>query len=157
MSRVWAAMMAGLLWSTLALGAEPTVQDPATADRYHVLLEELRCLVCQNESLATSNADLAKDLRREIRQMMARGMSDQEITDYLVARYGDYVLYRPPIKPATYALWFSPLLLLIIALIILGYEMRRRARAMNNAPLTAQEHGRLRRLLAGTDEPGDDK
>lgn len=155
MSRTWTTLVAGLLWSALAFGAEPVVQDPAMAGRYHALLEELRCMVCQNESLATSNADLAKDLRLEIRQMMARGMSNQEITDYLVARYGDYVLYRPPVKPATYALWFSPLLLLIIGLIVLGYEVRRRARAAS-APLTAQEHSQLRRLLADSDEPGDE-
>lgn len=120
--------------------------DPALADRYHALLEDLRCLVCQNESLNESNADLAKDLRAEIRGMMERGASDKEIIDFLVKRYGDFVLYRPPFKPATWLLWFAPFVLVVAALAALVYRIRQRAR-QEDPPLSTQEQRRLRNLL----------
>ncbi|HVZ43689.1 MAG TPA: cytochrome c-type biogenesis protein [Ramlibacter sp.] len=92
--------------------AQPLAQDPAVEQRLIAIAEEVRCLVCQNESLAGSRAELAEDLRREIRGQIRQGRSDAEILDFLVSRYGDFVLYRPRVKPLTWLLWFGPLLLL---------------------------------------------
>ena len=91
-------------------------QDPQVEARLVVIAEELRCLVCQNESLASSHAELAEDLRREVRKLIKDGKTDPEIKTYLVERYGDFVLYRPPVKPLTWPLWFGPFLLLAIAI-----------------------------------------
>lgn len=87
-------------------------EDPAIEQRMVKLAEDLRCLVCQNESLAGSHAELAEDLRREIRTQMKAGKNDKEVIDYLTERYGDFVLYRPPFKPVTYLLWLGPLVFL---------------------------------------------
>jgi cytochrome c-type biogenesis protein CcmH len=133
-----------LLWMPLC--AQSARLDPAMAERYHALLEELRCLVCQNESLNESNADLAQDLRAEIRGMMEEGATDHQIVDFLVARYGDFVLYRPPLKPITYLLWFAPFALAIIGLAALLYRIRQRAGEYEQ-PLSTQEQARLRELL----------
>lgn len=91
-------------------------QDPQVEARLVVIAEELRCLVCQNESLASSHAELAEDLRREVRKLIKDGKTDPEIKTYLVERYGDFVLYRPPVKPLTWPLWFGPFLLLALAI-----------------------------------------
>lgn len=98
--------------------AEPLLQfaNSEQADLYQLLTEEFRCLKCQNQNLADSNAGLAQDLRNEIYQAVLKGQSRDEIANYLVARYGDFVLYRPPIKKATYLLWFGPFLLLLFAI-----------------------------------------
>jgi cytochrome c-type biogenesis protein CcmH len=96
--------------------AQPMAQDPQVEARLVVIAEELRCLVCQNESLASSHAELAEDLRREVRKLIKDGKTDPEIKTYLVERYGDFVLYRPPVKPLTWPLWFGPFLLLAIAI-----------------------------------------
>ena len=100
--------------------------DPAARERYEVLLEELRCLVCQNQSLADSHADLAQDLRDEVYRMVVGGQDNQAITDFMVTRYGDFVLYKPPIKMTTWLLWFGPALLLIGAFIVVRMTTRRR-------------------------------
>lgn len=121
--------------------------DAQTQARYENLLEGLRCLVCQNESLAESNADLAEDLRGEVYKLMREGRSDDEIRAYLTARYGDFVLYRPPIKRSTYALWFGPLLILLFALAGVLWFIRRRRQLPPAAPLDAAERERLARLL----------
>src|SRR5207245_11469173 len=92
--------------------AAPAAADPALEQRVMTLAAELRCLVCQNQTLADSNAPLAEDLRNQVREKMRQGASDSEIVDYMVARYGDFVLYRPPVKATTLMLWFGPLLLL---------------------------------------------
>lgn len=92
--------------------AEPAVSAPIDEHRFKALAEELRCLVCQNQSLADSQAGLADDLRDEVREQMASGRSDAEIKDYLVARYGDFVLFKPPLKQSTWALWAGPFALL---------------------------------------------
>lgn len=92
--------------------AAPNAEDPVIEQRMIKLAEDLRCLVCQNESLAGSHAELAEDLRREIRAQMQTGKNDQEVVAYLTERYGDFVLYRPPFKPVTYLLWLGPLLFL---------------------------------------------
>lgn len=102
-------------WHALAAEASDLAQDPVVEQRLITISEELRCLVCQNESLAGSRADLANDLRREIRTLIQDGKSDPEIMEFLVSRYGDFVRYRPPVKPLTWLLWFGPVVLLLFA------------------------------------------
>jgi cytochrome c-type biogenesis protein CcmH len=97
--------------------AQPLAEDPKVEARLVAIAEELRCLVCQNESLASSHAELAEDLRREVRKLIRQDMSDAQIKTYLVDRYGDFVLYRPPVKPLTWPLWFGPFALLFLAVI----------------------------------------
>lgn len=126
--------------------------DAQTQARYENLLEGLRCLVCQNESLAESNADLAEDLRAEVYKLMREGRSDDEIRAYLTARYGDFVLYRPPIKRTTYALWFGPLLILLSALAGVLLFIRRRRQLPSATPLSEAERERLARLLERSPE-----
>lgn len=109
----------------IATAIEPRQFDsPEVQDRYQQLIDELRCLVCQNQNLADSNAPLAQDLRREIQAMLEEGQSDEQIREFMVARYGDFVLYRPPLKPITIALWFGPALALLGALIFLVRAIR---------------------------------
>lgn len=103
-------------------------RDEAEQRRYQALVDELRCTVCQNQNLADSNAELAKDLRRKVFEMIQQGRSDAEIKQFLVERYGDFVLYRPPLKPVTWALWFGPGVLLLAGLALLVRTLRRRAR-----------------------------
>ncbi len=106
--------------------AQDLAADPVLEKRMIGLAEKLRCLVCQNESLASSHAELAEDLRREVREQMAKGMDDQQIIDYLVARYGDFVLYDPPMKKSTLVLWYGPFALLLIGGGVLFYQLRKR-------------------------------
>jgi len=106
--------------------ARPLGDDPAVEARLKALSTELRCLVCQNQTLADSSAPLAEDLRREIREQIVKGMTDKEITDYLVARYGDFVRYRPPVRTGTILLWVGPLALLLAGLTGLWSSLRRR-------------------------------
>lgn len=124
--------------------------NPALQQRYDKLLHQLRCLVCQNETLAVSQADLAQDLRGEIYHMMANGRTNQEITDYLVARYGDFVLYNPPLQRSTWLLWFGPFLLLIVALYIMIRFIRSRRTAESEPE--PQDRERLQRLLQEPDK-----
>lgn len=111
---------------TFADEAKPAAADPALEKRVTALTQELRCLVCQNQTIADSHADLAIDLRNQVREKLAQGMSDQAIIDYMVQRYGDFVLYRPPVKSTTWLLWFGPFLLLLGGLLTLGWRLRRR-------------------------------
>lgn len=106
--------------------AQPNAEDPVIEQRMNKLAEDLRCLVCQNESLAGSRADLAEDLRREIREQMQAGKDDQQVVDYLISRYGDFVLYKPPFKPVTLLLWLGPALFLSIGAIVWFVTLRRR-------------------------------
>ncbi len=117
--------LSGPVW---AGEARPLADDPANEARLKHLAVELRCLVCQNQTLADSNAPLAEDLRREVREMIAKNMSDQEIIEFLTARYGDFVLYRPPLKGTTLILWFGPAVLLLGGLVTLYVVLRRRSR-----------------------------
>ena len=126
--------------------AAPAAQDPVVERRAMALAEELRCLVCQNQSLADSNAGLAIDLKNQIRDKVKRGESDREIVDYMVARYGDFVLYRPPLKATTLMLWFGPLILLAIGLAVLFYRLARR-RKTAEVELSDAERARAARLL----------
>ena len=136
-----------LLSGALAKEAVPLAEDPAVEQRMVKITEELRCLVCQNESLAGSQADLAKDLREEVRGLIRAGKSDEEVKEFLVSRYGDFVLYRPQVKPVTYLLWGGPFLLLILGIIALVRYLRRRNRQLPDMPLSAEERARIEALL----------
>jgi cytochrome c-type biogenesis protein CcmH len=121
-----------------AIDAE-RLDDPALQQRYERLTHELRCLVCQNETIADSNATLAADLRREVRQMMEAGKSDVEIRTFLTERYGDFVLYRPPVTPRTWLLWAAPALLLLAGALVAIVVIRRRARVGRADPAALDE------------------
>ena len=155
MSRV-SAFLASLLLMSFVLSAQAQTaplqfSDPVKQARYQGLLKELRCLVCQNQSLADSPAGLASDLRQKVYEQVAQGRSDEEAIAYLVARYGDFIRYRPPLKPATYALWLGPIILFIIGLVTLGVLVRRRSRAVG-AELTDDERIQARELLQSAHE-----
>ena len=114
--------------SALAIDSEPPFPDATTQARYEHLTHELRCLVCQDETVADSNADLAADFRRQIHAMVAAGKTDAEIKGYMVQRYGDFVLYKPPVQPSTALLWIGPFVLLLIALAVVMMVVKHRAR-----------------------------
>ena len=124
--------------------------NPKTEQRYQTLLEGLRCLVCQDESLADSNADLAADLRGEIYQMMKGGKTNAQIKQYLIDRYGDYVLFKPPLDYRTYALWFGPFVLVALGLVVLVWSIRQRSRQRSTA-ISEQERARIDELLRATE------
>jgi cytochrome c-type biogenesis protein CcmH len=146
---VVAALLAAAPLLACAKDAAPTEQDPVAARRAVQLSEQLRCLVCQNQSIAESNADLAVDLRRQINEQIAAGRTDGEIVDFMVQRYGDFVLYRPPFKAATLLLWLGPALLLLAGLWALARVLRSRNRAADERPLSDEERARAARLLGG--------
>ena len=126
---------------------EPVKGDAALEQRLHKLSQELRCLVCQNETLADSRADLAEDLRDEIRQQMKAGKSDQEIIAFLTERYGQFILYRPQVTPTTYLLWFGPFVLLLAGLAVLFYYIKQRRDQIAEQPLSSDERRRAEELL----------
>jgi cytochrome c-type biogenesis protein CcmH len=131
-----------------------TAADPVAEKRLQKLSEELRCLVCQNQTIADSNAELAQDLRREVRTMIKDGKSDKEIVDFMVTRYGDFVLYRPPVKGITLLLWGGPVALLLLGLFALQRYLRQRARRMSDdQPLSSEEASRAEALLREVDKP----
>lgn len=142
------AIIAACCWATAAIGGEaaPAAADPVLEARVNKLSEELRCLVCQNQSLADSHAELAIDLKNQVREMLKKGMTDKQVVDFLVQRYGDFVLYRPPVKSTTWLLWTGPFLLLIAALAAFFFKLRRRPPSV---PLTAAEHATAASLLRG--------
>ena len=148
-----ALIFALFLGSTAAIASSTTeaalAADPVAEKRLQVLSEELRCLVCQNQTIADSNAELAQDLRREIRGMIKDGKSDKEIIDFMVVRYGDFVLYRPPVKGITLLLWGGPVALMLLGLFVLIRYLRRRATRMadDDQPLSADETSRADALL----------
>jgi len=127
--------------------AAPMAADVEIEKRMVAISDELRCLVCQNESLSGSHAELAQDLRREIRKMIAEGKTDKEILDFMVARYGDFVRYRPPLKPTTWLLWGGPFVLLAGGLAALIAFLRRRATEIAAPELSEEEHRRAAALL----------
>ncbi|HYM88062.1 MAG TPA: cytochrome c-type biogenesis protein [Nitrospiraceae bacterium] len=134
--------------------ARPLADNPLVEARLKTLAVELRCLVCQNQTLADSHAPLAEDLRREVREMIAKDMSDKEIIDFLVQRYGDFVLYRPPWKASTALLWLGPFLLLIAGATGLVFALRRRQKKLADVTLSEEEHNRVAQLLSeGTNRP----
>jgi len=133
----------------LAVGATETLSDPVLEARARAIGKQLRCLVCQNQSIDDSDADLAKDIRRLVREQLVAGKSDDEIIGYLVSRYGDFILLRPPFKAKTLALWIGPGAFLVLAGAGALVYLRRRARAARDAvpPLTDDERRRLNDLL----------
>jgi cytochrome c-type biogenesis protein CcmH len=137
-----------------ATNPDEMLADPALEARARELGKELRCLVCQNQSIDDSDADLARDLRRIVRERLVAGDSDAEILEFLTARYGEFVLLKPPVEPATFGLWFGPLLVLVVAgLGVLVYLRRNRPAAPTAAPLSAEEHARLQTLLEEEAKP----
>ena len=141
-------VLISLALPALAKEAKP-VEDPQIEQRMQALTQQLRCLVCQNETLADSRADLAEDLRKEIREQMKAGKSDQEIIAFLTQRYGDFVLYKPPVKATTYLLWFGPFVLLLGGTLMLYRYVKHRREIIQDQPLTAAEHKRAEELLRG--------
>jgi cytochrome c-type biogenesis protein CcmH len=145
-------LLALLLLALACLGAgakdaAPLAEDPVVEQRMLSISEEMRCLVCQNESLAASRSDLAMDLRRELRTLIKQGKSDAEIREFMVSRYGDFVLYRPRVSPLTYLLWGGPFLLMIVGVIVLLVYMRRRSRAVGSAQGLSEEETRRAEAL----------
>lgn len=137
-------MRASLLVLALLAGAA-WAQDPALDKRVAGLAQELRCLVCQNQTIADSNAPLAVDLRNQIREQLQGGASEQQVIDYMVARYGDFVLYRPPFKATTLALWIGPFVLLFLGALLLWRRISRRR--ASEPQLTEAERARAAQLL----------
>ena len=148
-----AGLALGLLASAHAAIDTFEFANEAERQRYRNLIEELRCPKCQNQNIADSNAELAQDLRREIRGMIKDGKSDKEIIDFMVTRYGDFVLYRPPVQGNTLLLWGGPIVLLILGIIALVRYQRRRAErvAAEDKPLSADEASRADALLKELD------
>ena len=126
--RAVAGMLAGMLMlaPAWAIDPEPPFEDPELEAQYQALIDEVRCLVCQNQTIADSNAPLAADLRREIREMMGEGASRGEVVEFLVARYGDFVLYRPRFQPSTWALWGGPAFFVILGMVVFARILRAR-------------------------------
>lgn len=149
-------MLVAAAWLSLAAlpalaTTEPTAMDPVAARRLVDLSAQLRCLVCQNQSIAESNAELAVDLRNQINEQIAAGKSDREIVDFMVTRYGDFVLYRPPFKASTALLWGGPLALLVVAVFFFLRTLAVRRARIEERPLTDAERAEAQRLLASTD------
>ena len=156
-ARACAIVVLGLsLALGFAQGAEAVSADssanPELEAQVQRIAQELRCLVCQNQTIADSNAELAQDLRREVRRLLASGASEDEVREFMVARYGDFVLYRPPVKGTTMALWAGPFLLLVVGLWVAHRIILARRRSVQSAPLSADEQARLRALV-GNREP----
>jgi cytochrome c-type biogenesis protein CcmH len=139
-----ATMLAVPMFLVQAKEAPTVAADPVLEKRVLAITEELRCLVCQNQTIADSHADLAIDLKNQVREKLAQGMSDQEVKNYMVERYGDFVLYRPPVKPATWFLWFGPFLLLVLGIVVL---LRNLAKRSSTADLSEAEQQRAAALL----------
>jgi cytochrome c-type biogenesis protein CcmH len=155
MKRMFVLLLAALACAfAVAKEATPLAEDPVVEQRLIAISEEMRCLVCQNESLAGSRAELAQDLRRELRELIRAGKSDAEIKDFMVSRYGDFVLYRPPVKPTTWLLWGGPFVLMIGGVIALLVYLRRRGQAVagGDAALSDDDRNRVQALLQESEQ-----
>ena len=158
-------LLALAVLSTLGLAAAPVtavepdevLDDPVLEARARDLSRILRCPVCQNESIDSSSADLARDLRILVRERLVAGDSDQQVLDFLVASYGDYILLQPPLKPRTYLLWFGPVLVLLLGLGVVVRLRTRRRQAAVPGPLTPDERSRLDRLMDSTPAEAEDE
>ena len=154
----WLCVASLLLLSALAplqaKEAALSAEDPLVEKRLIHISEELRCMVCQNESLASSRAELANDLREEVRKLIREDRSDSQIKEYLVTRYGDFVLYKPEVKPLTWVLWFGPFLLLVLAIVGMAYYLRQRQSAQNGRSVLSDEDRRkVQEILKSGDKP----
>ena len=153
MKRIFLALLIALSASgVFARDAVPLADDPVTEQRLISISEEMRCLVCQNESLAGSRSDLANDLRREIRTLISEGKTDDQIRSFMVERYGDFVLYRPPVKPVTWLLWIGPFVILGIGIAGLLMYLRRRNNSVPNVVLTDADNQKIDALLNAADK-----
>ena len=149
MKRLLAMLMLALPLAAVAADATPTDLDPVASKRAVELSAQLRCLVCQNQTIAESNADLAVDLRRQVNEQIKAGKSDREIIDFMVDRYGAFVLYKPPFNVTTLLLWVGPLALAVLAIFAFVRTLRARNRAIvEQRPLTEAERAEAERLLA---------
>ena len=144
---VTSAFLALLMSVVHADEATPLAADPVLEQRLISISEEMRCLVCQNESLSGSRSELAQDLRREIRDLIRQGKTDAEIRTFMVDRYGDFILYRPPVKPTTWLLWIGPFVLMIAGITALLMYLRRRNSQVNSTVLSDDENKRIDALL----------
>lgn len=133
--------------SATAKEAVPMAEDPALEKLVNEISKELRCLVCQNQTIADSHAGLAVDLKNQVRDMVREGKSEEDILNYMVTRYGDFVRYKPPVKPETYLLWVGPFLLLGGGLLILWINLKNRRKVVVDAPLSNEEHQKLESIL----------
>ena len=153
MKQIFLATLIALSFGgVFAKDAVPLADDPVTERRLISISEEMRCLVCQNESLAGSRSDLANDLRREIRILISEGKSDDQIRSFMVERYGDFVLYRPPVKPVTWLLWIGPFVILSVGIAGLLMYLRRRNSSVPNVVLTDADNQKIDALLNATDK-----
>jgi cytochrome c-type biogenesis protein CcmH len=141
-------LISGGAQTASAQTAKPVGDDPLIEERLNKLSHELRCFVCQNETLADSRAEFAQDLRREMREQMKAGKSDQEIINFLTQRYGQFILYRPQVTPTTYLLWFGPFVLLLAGLAVLFRYIKQRRDLITETPLTDSERQKVQELLA---------
>jgi len=148
MKRLIALLMLALPLAVLAADATPTDLDPVAAKRAVDISAQLRCLVCQNQSIAESNAELAVDLRRQVNEQIKAGKTDREIVDFMVDRYGEFVLYKPPFNMTTLLLWLGPLALAVLAIVAFVRTLRARNRAIVQRPLTDAERAEAERMLA---------
>lgn len=146
-SLFWVLLTCACLNTSFAKDAAPLADDPVVEQRLISISEEMRCLVCQNESLASSHAELAGDLREEVRNLIRQNKSDTEIKEFLITRYGDFVLYRPMVKPMTWALWFGPFALLLVAVTAMVLNLRQRQRQSSAVTWTEEELKKAERLL----------
>ncbi|MBL8313023.1 MAG: cytochrome c-type biogenesis protein CcmH [Rubrivivax sp.] len=154
MKTLWAACLAMLVAvAALADTARDLVADPALEVRVNRLAAELRCLVCQNQSLADSHAPLAIDLKNQVREQLAAGRDERQVIDYMTQRYGDFVLYRPPLKPSTLLLWAGPALLLLLGAALFWRGLLSAQRVPTPPPLPAADSARADQLLAGDARP----
>jgi cytochrome c-type biogenesis protein CcmH len=151
MRRIILVMLAVVIpvCSVVAKEARPMADDPVIEARMMALASNMRCLVCQNQTLADSHSDFAADLRKEMREMMKQGKSDQEIVDFMVARFGDFILFNPPMKSTTIMLWFGPFILLVFGAGILFVTLQRRRRRITELQLSDADLARAERLLSG--------
>ena len=150
MRKVLALLLLGCLPLLAQASTEPTMLDPVSQKRLVDLSAQLRCLVCQNQSIAESNAELAVDLRNQINEQIKLGRSDTEIVDFMVTRYGDFVLYRPPFKATTALLWIGPIALLLLAVLVFYRTLVSRRARVDERPLTDAERAEAQRMLAST-------
>jgi cytochrome c-type biogenesis protein CcmH len=153
-SLIVALVLAVLAQCAWAKEAAPAADDPKLEQRVNAIAEELRCLVCQNQTLADSHADLAIDLKNQVRERLKAGMSERQILDYMVERYGDFVLYRPPLKATTVFLWIGPFVLLLAGLGVLFHRLSRQRAAPQPRELSESERTRAAALLGGIEEAG---
>ena len=138
--------------SSFAVEPAEILQNPQLEARARVLSKNIRCLVCQNQSIDDSNASLAKDLRKVVREQLVNGASDEEIFDFLIERYGDFVLLKPPVKPSTFMLWYGPIILFSIGLVMSVLFLIRRKKLAPEEPLTQKELDQLSKLITNRAE-----